>query len=470
MWQPHKTTYFVTNSDGTVLIDGIGYCFPDRSEAKPEPRTYILVTEVNAVEKNGKKFGFYKWKPTEKNKLTEEDLISRYLLHPKPEFLLSPIWVLHLPEGDAIVLRNLESARQRDFWAYRGLSLNGWAENAVSVTSADIKYVKNWGNPTPYFEEKKTMLDLLLEHGYGNVSPDEIFDAIQKVMDPSNALFEVVPWGNLVRGKYNGKEIVCVGYYFGTIRQYLPVLKGLPVMMTEDLLPQEKVDLCEVASFVTYSVKEKYGLAADEELFKTAPLNLPPMDKKVLEKKDQFAKLPPAVRMGLEKNFFSANIIYPDHWMFNVPDDYMPIQLTRIAACLTKEDLLAICEFVNEQNEKAAQVVAFREVALDRLEPLNFAYIRGEQECAFEHSELLDDALDNGLGKEACWNNIEYIKTDDGFGSEARRAALIARYTEEELLLIVKEVNAINREAENRIRSAIAKGRLPMSAVVTRRV
>ena len=132
---------------------------------------------------------------------------------------------------------------------------------------------------------------------------------------------------------------------------------------------------------------------------------------------------------------------------------------------LSGSELLEVIKFVNEQHKRTAPVVQAREKALSEFVPLNFAYIRGENACAREHSELLDEALDKELiGSEASWNGIEYIKT-----TTMKTTGLIADYTEDELRAIVTEINRINREAEAHIRSAIAHGKLPVSAVASRR-
>ena len=202
--------FFVTKQDGTLLIDGIGYCFPDKSQTKPKPNTYIQVTEVKAIEKNGKKFGFYKWEPAD-NTISEESLIEAYLANPRPAFLLSQIERMPLEKGEAIVLRHTE-------WHYRGrsctvagLSLNGWPEAEVSVRANTEARARQFMPSTPYFEDGRTMLDLLLQHGYGVVSDEDIFAAIKDtVNNPNSSLVGEVPYGTIYRGLYHNRPITFV--------------------------------------------------------------------------------------------------------------------------------------------------------------------------------------------------------------------------------------------------------------------
>lgn len=174
----HNQKFFVTKQDGTLLIDGIGYCFPDKSQTKPKPNTYIQVTEVKAIEKNGKKFGFYKWEPAD-NTISEESLIEAYLANPRPAFLLSRIEKMQLEKGEAIVLRHTEWHYRGSSCTIAGLSLNGWPEAEVSVRANTEARARQFMPSTPYFEDGRTMLDLLLQHGYGVVSDEDIFAASQ---------------------------------------------------------------------------------------------------------------------------------------------------------------------------------------------------------------------------------------------------------------------------------------------------
>lgn len=468
--------FFVTKQDGTLLIDGIGYCFPDKSQTKPKPNTYIQVTEVKAIEKNGKKFGFYKWEPAD-NTISEESLIEAYLANPRPAFLLSQIERMPLEKGEAIVLRHTE-------WHYRGrsctvagLSLNGWPEAEVSVRANTVARARKIMPSTPYFEDGRTMLDLLLQHGYGVVSDEDIFAAIKDtVNNPNSSLAGEVPYGTIYRGLYHNRPITFVSRnMLSWYSSAALILKGLPVLyvegFSEDINKKWAWELrAQVTRFVATCFEQH---CAENEMLKDiepAPISISPaMPQDLIHAADDPAKglptLPNAVRKALEQGLITGNCLYPNYWVFKVPDEEEnPPAFCRLFTSISKEDYKDLFRFVKEMNKLTAEIVNLRRTAIAELVPLNFDRIYEEVDCYYKHSELLDYVLEGSYGfHNKSWNGIEYIKTE---AYSKKEDAMISDYSASEIRAIVAEINTINRAAEQRIRSAIAKGKLPVSAVV----
>lgn len=473
----HNQKFFVTNQDGTILIDGIGYCFPDRSQTKPEPNTYIQVTEVKAIEKNGKKFGFYKWEPAENN-ISEESLIEAYLANPRPAFLLSQIERMPLEKGEAIVLRHTEwHARGRNC-TVAGLSLNGWPEAEVTLRSDTEVHARQIMPSTPYFENERTMLDLLLQHGYGEVSDEDIFAAIKSaVNDPNSTLVGEVPYGTIYRGLYHNRPITFVSRnMLSWHSSAAPILKGLPVLDVEDFseVITEKWSWklrAQVTRFVATCFEQHCAENEKQKDIKPAPISLSPAaPQDLLLAADDPAiglpTLPAAVRKALEQGLITGNYLYPNYWVFEIPDEEEnPPAFCRLFTSISKEDYKELFRFVNEQHKLTAEIVSLRRTAIAELVPLNFDRISGDVDCYYKHSELLDGALEGSYGlQNKSWNGTEYIKTDFW-----RKDAMVSDYRASEIQAIVAEINTINRTAEQHIRSAIAKGKLPVSAVVGKR-
>lgn len=468
--------FFVTKQDGTLLIDGIGYCFPDKSQTKPKPNTYIQVTEVKAIEKNGKKFGFYKWEPAENN-ISEESLIEAYLANPRPAFLLSRIEKMQLEKGEAIVLRHTVWHDRRRNCTVEGLSLNGWPTAHVSIRAANYADAQRLLPSTPFFEDERTMLDLLLQHGYGEVSDEDIFAAIKStVNDPNSTLVGEVPYGTIYRGLYHNRPITFVSRnMLSWHSSAAPILKGLPVLDVPDF--NEVLNIkrgWEIQAHVTRLVATCFEKNCAEKetpkFIKPAPISLSPAAPQdlLLAADDPAIKLPvlpAAVRKALEQGLIAGNFLYPNNWVFNIPDEEEnPHAFCRLFTSISKEDYKELFRFVNEQHTLTAEIVKLRRAAIAELVPLNFDRIYEEVDCYYKHSELLDYVLEGSYGfHNKSWNGIEYIKTE---AYSKKEDAMISDYSASEIRAIVAEINTINRAAEQRIRSAIAKGKLPVSAVV----
>lgn len=115
-------------------------------------------------------------------------------------------------------------------------------------------------------------------------------------------------------------------------------------------------------------------------------------------------------------------------------------------------------------NKLTAEIVSLRRTAIAELVPLNFDRIYEEVDCYYKHSELLDSVLEGSYGfHNKSWNGIEYIKTE---AYSKKEDALVSDYSASEIQVIVEQTNDINRTAEQRIKSAIGKGKLPVAAVV----
>ena len=161
----------------------------------------------------------------------------------------------------------------------------------------------------------------------------------------------------------------------------------------------------------------------------------------------------------------TGNCLYPNYWVFKVPDEEEnPPAFCRLFTSISKKDYKELFRFVKEMNKLTAEIVSLRRTAIAELVPLNFDRIYEEVDCYYKHNELLDSVLEGSYGfHNKSWNGIEYIKTE---AYSKKEDAMISDYSASEIRAIVAEINTINRAAEQRIRSAIAKGKLPVSAVV----
>ena len=434
--------------NGTILIPGIGYCFPDRSGKTPEDGC-ILVKEVTVIEKGNKKYGFYTWEPSSYVDPTEEELITSFMEDPRPEYLSSPVERMTLPNGIAIVLRLRESSWYGGY-VYHAISLNGWASHDVSFAGRTLRDAAPYP-VEPMFRDSRTMLDLLVKNGYGRATEAEIFTTLRQAsidnlimpasLEDEDGWLEQTDRLTVIHG--------------GNDYCRIPVLYGIK--------PQREIEIpakyskgakrMRLSSFIWNYVIEKYHIPSDQMGIPYSHFNKLPLE--ILSQEERL-QLPAAVLKFMDMGFLSVNVMWPDYWVIST-NNFM-----RICLVAEEEELKEILSFAHEEWPRTHREYKTRYQAAQNLEPLAFSYIRGERDGTDTHSKQLNGLVDFGGCEIKRWGNFEYV-------TSVNEETLILNFNAVEIEALAGEINHLNREAEKHIRSAIAKHRLAPECVTMRR-
>lgn len=458
-------------NDGTISVPGIGFCFPDRTCGKPEDGQYIHVTEVKDMSGNGKSYGFYKWEPAEYHSPTEEELIEEFIRLKSPKFLFCTIEKMEIAGKEAIVLRLPVWERRGYRCALHGLSLNGWPENAVTITADTEIRAREIMPSTPYFPDGRTMLEHMLNHGYGNLTDDELFEFIGKMVAwDENPFTRAMANGWIERGQYWGHEMLFIGAnisHEGWSRMTLPVLKEVETWRCDystETSGLETKFVNTVEYFVSRYVAGKLGLPP-ERTCDTYAGGVFPLHARHKEDIPQEAldELPPAVRKAVEQNLIYADYMYPNWWFVDFPnhaakDAYRRVRMMTI---LAPEEIKAIIDFTEENNRKSSEELTRRDDMLENLVKTNFYHIIGQVESPKEFSETLETLISKRIVDAYRWGTIDFVimRADEW-------EYLFTEFTQDELKALVEEISKINTEANARVASAIKKGKLNPSQVV----
>lgn len=454
-------------NDGTISVPGIGFCFPDKICGKPEDGQYIHITEVKDMSNPNKSYGFYKWEPAEYCSPTEEELIQQFIRLNAPAFLFCPIEKMEIAGKEAIVLR-------LPVWEYRGykcvlrgLSLNGWPDKAVTITADTEIRAREIMPSTPYFPDGRTMLEHMLQHGYGKLTDDELFDFIGKMVAwDDNPFTRAMASGCIEKGQYLGHEMLFIGGNISNERWILPVLKGVETWECDysaetSGLKTEFVNTVEY--FVSQHIAGKLRLPP-ERTCDTYAGGIFPLHARYKENlpQDALAELPPAVRKAVDQELIYADYMYPNWWFVDFPnhaakDAYRRV---RMMTSLTPDEIREVIDFTEENNRKSREELMRRNDELENLVKTNFYHIIGQVESPKEFSENLETLISKRIMDACRWGTIDFMIMRDEL------EYLFTEYTPDELKALVEEINRINTEANARIASAIKKGKLSPSQVL----
>lgn len=434
---------FFVQENGSVMVPGTGWCFPARGEKTPKNGACILIKEVVPVKKNGKSYGFYRWVPTDYSDPTEEELIAAYMLEPLPQYLDSQVEKMDYRGKPAIVLRYTS-------WPSHGvilnaISLNGWHSTDVTFSGETVGKAIRYP-VVPLFEDKRTMLDILIKHGYGRLSDDEIFSALKIGIQKLHIIPDTLYCGCLIRAdKFAYIKDAPDSY------EVRPLIKGMSLGRPDEYdfgkyNDDNTARIITLADFIEDYISGKYNIPRQE-------LHIPNfwLDARMAHELDikAFRSLPATVQKWARSGEIDVDYMYPDFWYIQST----PWSFLRLCLFATEQELEEILRFAKTEWERSIQELKARDAEMAQLKPLPFTSIRHEADAPASNSQEFEDMRDLGAFKFMRAFGIDYIV-------DVNTDKLVANYTKEELHAIVAEINRINETAEKRVKSAIAKRKL----------
>lgn len=477
MWKDTDLVAVVEGTRHTVLVPGVGYCFPDRSCAAPETGDVVHVIYVIDMGHRGKQFGYYIWEPYHTEEHSIADLVRRYLELLKSDesnmshTLYYTVYTVQTKHGPAYFLNTHDDRNRNNRYYLFG-----------SPKSIEL---------SPVTEVCSSMFEALLVNDAFCRSEDEAIESIQLSVigssdmpsryDPEGILFNIMNGrreASVFCSEIDGHTVsyIDVGgwsHYYGFLVKGLFVLgffAELPYYLVAHVDDMDHKLL--VRHIPTWLVCSEFGKPMNE-IFKDFRTIRTGSGQFRDDLEDLIETLPTAVQHVLQSPIgVGFDYMYPDYLCFDV--DVNPNTLFEIRRHATVEEFYEFLEYAVKNNARSLVELERRAAIINTIySPINSVAVPADHRGVVgDHSEALINLLNDqcidirftprylqlGTTVSSCIPYISVYAPDDAISFSMFQ--LVKDRTADELKSLVDEINMINTQAMSRIESATKSNKL----------